>query len=264
MTSPDGFREERYPKHREMLMTLSRLVPKHYMHGLFEMDVTEAREFIRARKAATGERLSFTGWLIKCIAQAISEYKHLQAFRRGKRLIIFDDVDVGLTLEREVKGERVVTGYIIRKVNEKTFKEIHDEIRSAQQAVVEGTILGTGEDSKMASRIQSLPGPMRRLVLWWYKRDVFLRKKTQGTVGLTSVGMFGNVRGWPLVLGPYPVFFGIGGVELKPEYVDDHIQPREFLRMSMVIDHDVADGAEAARFVSRLNQLMQDGFGLEI
>lgn len=264
MTNLDGFQEERFPKHREMLTTLSRLVPKHYMHGLFEMDVTKAREFIRVRKAAAGERLSFTGWLIKCIAQAINEYKHLQAYRRGKKLIIFDDVDVGFTMEREVEGERVVVGYIVRKANEKTFKEIHDEIRSAQHAVVEGTLVGSGEEGKMASRMQSLPGPMRRLLLWWYKRNVFLQKKTQGTVGLTSVGMFGSIRGWPLVLGPYPVFFGIGGVELKPEYVDDHIEPREFLRMSVVIDHDVADGADAARFVSRISQLMQDGFGLEI
>jgi pyruvate/2-oxoglutarate dehydrogenase complex dihydrolipoamide acyltransferase (E2) component len=33
--------------------------------------------------------------------------------------------------------------------------------------------------------------------------------------------------------------------------------------MSVMFDHDVADGADAARFVSRLGELMKEGFGLE-
>jgi pyruvate/2-oxoglutarate dehydrogenase complex dihydrolipoamide acyltransferase (E2) component len=233
------------------------------MQGLLEMDVTKAREFIRVHKEASGERLSFTAWLIKCIAQAISEFKHLQAYRTGKKLIIFDDVDVGFTLEREVGGKRVVSGHIIRKANEKKFREIHEEIRSAQSEVVEGALVGTGEDAKRVSRIQSLPRPLRRLMVWWYKRNVILRKETQGTVGLTSVGTSGKFSGWPLALGPYPAFFGVGGVEVKPGYVEDRIERREFLRMSMMFDHDAADGADAARFAARLGELMQEGFGLE-
>jgi pyruvate/2-oxoglutarate dehydrogenase complex dihydrolipoamide acyltransferase (E2) component len=232
------------------------------MQGLVEMDVTKAREFMYAHKEATGESLSFTGWLIKCIAQAISEFKHLQAYRRGKKLIIFDDVDVGFTMEREIGGKRVVAGHVIRKANEKSFREIHDEIRSAQREIVDGALVGTDENTKMASRIQSLPGLLRRLMIWWYKRNVFLRKETQGTVGLTSVGMFGDLGGWPLILGPYPVFFGIGGIEVRPGYVDNRIERREFLRMSMMIDHDVADGADVARFAVRLGKLMKEGFGL--
>ncbi len=264
MTKSDTFREEPFPKHREMLTTLSRLIPEHYIHGLLEVDVTKAREFIRAHKAATGERLSFTGWLIKCIAQAISKFKHLQGYKKGNRIIIFDDVDVGFTMERETEGEMVVAGYIIRKANEKKFRDIHNEIRSAQREVVQGTLVGSGEDVRMASRIRSLPRPLRRLMLWWYKRNVFLRKKIQGTIGLTSVGMFGEFGVWPLVLGPYPAFFGFGGIDVRPGYIDDRIEPREFLKMSVMIDHDVADGADAARFASRLNQLMQDGYGLEL
>jgi pyruvate/2-oxoglutarate dehydrogenase complex dihydrolipoamide acyltransferase (E2) component len=234
------------------------------MQGLLEMDVTKAREFMRAHKEASGERLSFTAWLIKCIAQAISEFKHLQAYRKGKKLIIFDDVDVGFTMEREVGGRRVVAGHIIRKANEKKFRDIHEEIRSAQSEVVAGAIVGTGEDAKIVSRIQSLPRLLRRVMVWWYKRNVFMRKETQGTVGLTSVGMFGKFRGWPLVLGPYPAFFGIGGVEVRPGYAEGRIERREHLRMSMVFDHDAADGADAARFAARLGELMQEGFGMDI
>jgi hypothetical protein len=44
---------------------------RHVIHGLLELDVTFAREILREHKARTGERLSFTGWIVACFAQAI-------------------------------------------------------------------------------------------------------------------------------------------------------------------------------------------------
>jgi chloramphenicol O-acetyltransferase len=65
------------------------------MHALIEVDVTRAREFLRAKKAKTGESLSFTAFLIACLGKAVNEHKAVQAFRLGsKRLILFDEVDV--------------------------------------------------------------------------------------------------------------------------------------------------------------------------
>ena len=58
----------------------------------------------------TGEKLSFTGWVIKCVAQAVNEHKEVQAIRKGKKkLIVFDDVDVGMVIERQLKSERFAT-----------------------------------------------------------------------------------------------------------------------------------------------------------
>jgi pyruvate/2-oxoglutarate dehydrogenase complex dihydrolipoamide acyltransferase (E2) component len=54
---------------------------------LLEIDVTAARAAIHDRKAKTGERISFTGWIVKCIAQAVSEHKHVHALRNGKKEI---------------------------------------------------------------------------------------------------------------------------------------------------------------------------------
>jgi hypothetical protein len=50
---------------------------KNRVYGLIELDVTKAREFMRNHKESTGETLSFTGWIIKCIGQAISEDKQV-------------------------------------------------------------------------------------------------------------------------------------------------------------------------------------------
>ena len=103
------------------------------MYALLEVDVTVARKFIEDYKAQTGEQLSFTGYLAFCLARAVDENKAVQAYRKGsKQLVVFDDVDVGIMIERKQGETRILTGYVIRGANHKTFQEIHQEIRSVQ------------------------------------------------------------------------------------------------------------------------------------
>ncbi len=54
---------------------------KNHIPVLAEIDVTLGRERIQKRKEATGKGLSFTGWLIACLARAASEHKQVHAMR---------------------------------------------------------------------------------------------------------------------------------------------------------------------------------------
>ncbi|MFN2242215.1 MAG: hypothetical protein ACK2U2_08005, partial [Anaerolineae bacterium] len=57
-------------KGRRVLMNaLDLTAPKHYMYGLLEVDVTVVRQFIAEQKTRTGEALSFTGFLVYCLAR---------------------------------------------------------------------------------------------------------------------------------------------------------------------------------------------------
>jgi pyruvate/2-oxoglutarate dehydrogenase complex dihydrolipoamide acyltransferase (E2) component len=267
LVSGEAFHETRLPKHRELLGDLGRLTPRSPIQTLVEFDVTRARAALGAHKRATGETLSFTAWLIKCIGQAVSEYSQVPAYRKGNRLIVFDDVDVGFTMERESQGQPTVAGSIVRKANEKNFREIHEEVRRAQTEKTEhGVVVGEEEEARLAGFLQSMPGLLRRFAIWWYRRNPQLRKRTQGTVGLTTVGAtIGELSGmsaFPIILGPYPLMFGVGAVSTKPGLVDGHVEPREYLPMSVMFDHDAVDGADAFRFIARLGELMKDGFGL--
>src|SRR5690348_3394103 len=110
---------------------LSRTMP--FIHGLLEVDVSRARAILREHKAKTGESLSFTGFLITCLAQAVEEHKAVQAKRLGrKRLIVFEDVDVLTYIEHGTAGGSLPMPYIIRAANSKNVREIHQEIRAAQ------------------------------------------------------------------------------------------------------------------------------------
>jgi pyruvate/2-oxoglutarate dehydrogenase complex dihydrolipoamide acyltransferase (E2) component len=236
---------------------------KHWVYGLTEVDVTLVRQFIAEHKARTGEALSFTGYLAFCLARAVDENKSVQAYLKGrKQLVMFDDVDVGLPVEREMGGKRAPAGHVIRRANHKTYLEIHQEIRAVQ--------------TQPAPRSKGLPPWFRFfLLLPWplpklfgallraaNRRDPTITVAMGGTVGVTAVGMFGHSSGWGLV--PFAQTLGliVGGIARKPGVVDDRIEPREILSLTVAFDHDVIDGAPAARFVRRLTELIESGYGL--
>jgi len=237
---------------------------KNRVYGLIELDVTKAREYIRGHKEKTGETLSFTGWMIKCIAQAVSEDKQMQAYGKGRnRFVIFDDVDVSIVVEREIGGQMLPVPYVVRKANEKSFRQIHSEIRAAQaQKEAIGPVLGSERTPRIMNVFRSLPSILGKIGWWKFRRDPFLKKETMGTVGVTAVGMFGNIGGWPVNIGFHSLEFALGGISRKGVMIDDKTEVREYLSVTVMFDHDVIDGAPAARFITRLAELIKEGYNL--
>jgi hypothetical protein len=238
--------------------------PKHCMYGLLEVDVTVARQFIAEHKARTGESLSFTGYLTFCLAHAVDEDKAVQAYLKGhKQLVIFDDVDVGLMVERKVGEKRALMGYVIRSANHKTYSEIHHEIRLVQsEPVPPGRGMPTWFRSAML-----LPWPLsglfKTLLSIVVRRDPTIPVSMAGTVGVTAVGMFGKGHsGWGLYTTAHSLELVVGSTSWKPAVVDGRVEPREILCLTVAFDHDIVDGAPAARFVRRLVELIESGCGL--
>jgi pyruvate/2-oxoglutarate dehydrogenase complex dihydrolipoamide acyltransferase (E2) component len=236
---------------------------KHSMYGLLEVDVTVARQFIAAHKARTGEALSFTGYLAFCLARAVAEDTSVQAYLKGrKHLVVFDDVDVGLPIERTIGGERAPIGHVIRCANQKSIQEIHREIRAVQTEVVP-------PNRGMVSWLHFglvLPWPLSKLFVALLRAAIrhnpAVLVAQGGTVGMTAVGMFGHSSGWGVTPPMHSLHLVVGGIAQKPAVVEGRIEPREILNLTVAFDHDVVDGAPAARFVRRLVELIESGYGL--
>lgn len=231
---------------------------KPMIHGLFEVDVTMARAALRNHEAKTGETLSFTAFLIACLAKAVDEDKAAQAMRKGwKRLVVFDDVDVWTPIELDVGGQKLLLAHIFRAANLRSFRAIHDEMRAAQAAGAERV----GKGPRMLPA--ALFGPYMWLWRWIGTAFPQLQKQTVGTVGLTAIGMFGDGAGWgvpPPI--PMALMLTVGGIGVKRESIGSQDVTREYLSLTISVDHDVVDGAPAARFVRRLKGLIESGDGL--
>ena len=80
-----------------------------------------------------------------------------------------------------------------------------------------------------------------------------------GNVAFTSIGMMGKVNGWFIPISVHPICFGVSSMIKKPAVIDDKIEIREMLNMTILLDHDVIDGAPMARFVSDLTKNVESG-----
>jgi len=255
----DDYQVVPYPKMRRAIAVMLRSFQRKAMiHGLIEVDVTRARAHLRDHKAKTGESLSFTAFLIACVGKAVDENKAVQAYRQGrKHLVVFDDVDVATTIEREVAGQQVPLVYVIREANHKTFRQIHHEIRANQVEDVTKAALGF-------KAFQFMPTVLFTRFLWWMLRtSPRLHKKVCGTVVVTAVGMFGKGSGWGIPVAESTLSIMLGGVAEKPGVVDGQIAIREYLSLTISFDHNIIDGAPAARFTQRLKELIESGYGLD-
>ncbi|NJC98444.1 MAG: 2-oxo acid dehydrogenase subunit E2 [Anaerolineae bacterium] len=253
------------PERRGMAAFQELKAGRHCMYALLEVDVTDIRKFIEDYKAKTGEQLSFTGYLISCLARAVDEDKTVQSYRKGsKQLVIFDDVDVGFMIEMKKGEKRFLTGRVIRAANCKTFWEINQEIRAVQSS----RMLSDAEKDSWFRSAMLLPWPLSGLFKSLFRmiehRDPTIVTSMAGTVGISSVGMFGKGHsGWGISSGSHSLDLIAGGTARKMSEVDERIEPRDILSLTIIFDHDVIDGAPAARFTRRLIELIESGYGLD-
>lgn len=109
--------------------------------------------------------------------------------KRGQ-LVLFDEVDVSTMIEVEVEGRKIPIAHIFRAANKKTYRDINDEIQTAQSVGGRsevGTFLG-----KFASLLRFFGAP----VYWLRAKNPRLEKQFAGIVLLIAVGMFGEGGGW--------------------------------------------------------------------
>ena len=252
-----------YPKSRHFMEEAIRSTHhKPMMHGLLEVDVTKARAYLREVKARTGASPSFTAFIIACLGRAVDEHKYVHALRKGNRhLILFGEVDVLTWIEREIAGQPQVVPCIVRAANRKTFWEVHDQIRAAQIQDVAKTEVGG------AKAFQLLPAwlfrPYFSVATRVGKRFPRAWKQSWGTVTISAVGMVGDGAGWGIPpSSPSICWITVGGIGRKREDVDGQVTMREYLSLTVSFDHNLVDGAPAARFTERFKELIESGYGL--
>lgn len=238
-------------------------INKHYIKGFIELDVTQARQRIRQYRRETRQSLSFTAFFMSCVVRALQENMSLNAGLKGNTIIIFDDIDISVAIEMELNGEKVPRLMVIRQAQNKSAQEINDEIEAAQSInQKEGDVVqGDARTIKPVLRLLKLPKFIRMPIWRHFLREPFFTKRMMGTVGITAVGMFGNISGWPepIPTSNHAFSCALGSITKKPRVVRGDIAIREILHATLLFDHDIVDGAPAARFTDRLRHLVENG-----
>ncbi len=226
---------------------------KNAFHSYTEVDVSEARQIIKTYYEKTGEKLSFTGYIVKCLAQTIKQYPQFNSFIKGRKLVILDDVVISVMTEREFDGEKIPEPLGIHQTHVKTYRQINEEIRAAQNHI--GKKLGSLENMTW---IRLIPGFLMKKFVCLADTNIKMAKR-YGKIAVTSVGMFTNEPVWFIPHGTATVMLTIGSITKKMVFDGTEHTEREFLCLTASFDHNIIDGAPAARFMNQLIETVRSG-----
>jgi pyruvate/2-oxoglutarate dehydrogenase complex dihydrolipoamide acyltransferase (E2) component len=225
-----------------------RMVP---MHGLLEIDVTEANGLLASHEPP----LSFTAFVVASVARATSEHPEVHAYRNWRgQLVTHSHVDVTTLVEIATPQGLFGLPHVIRDADLRSVEDVTAELRRVKQ---DPSMSGSGRLLERVGPIGTrIPGllPAMYAVM---ARSTAARQRT-GTVAVTAVGMFAAGGGFglaPMTLMSLQVV--VGGVSRRPLVVDGEVTVRDVLDLTVSIDHNVVDGAPATRFGATLRELME-------
>lgn len=221
------------------------------IHGLLGLDVTEARRRIEL----SPEPLSFTAFVVASVGRAAAAHPEVHAYRdwRG-RLVVHHFVDVTTIVEVARADGSFPLAHLIGDADVRSVADITTEIRRVQ-ADPAGSPSGTKLE-RTRPAVLRIPGAFR-LLYAAMARSPRMRQMA-GTVSVTAVGMFGDGGGFGIAM-PTVATLGIvvGGISERPLVVDGAVEARQVLDLTVTVDHNVVDGAPAARFVQDLRRLIE-------
>lgn len=171
----------------------------------------------------TGQKLTWTDFLIRAIASAVSVDPSIQRQFSETGFIQPKPVNVGFAVD-------TANGLVVPVIKD-----------AGKRTVAEISVIAADLTDKARSNSLDFA-------------DV-----SDGTITLSNLGMFGVDSFVPIVNPPESVIVGVGAVRTVGEFVDGSFQPRRTLEVTLACDHRAVDGAMAARFCQTLTRILEFG-----
>lgn len=183
----------------------------------------ELRKLNREKVAEAGGNLTVTAILVKALSQALSEFpKFNSSIHMGSRTIVYKKyINIGVAVDTE----RGLLVPVIRDVDKKDITQISVELTDISSRAREKRL--------SADRLQG------------------------GSFTITNLGGIGGTFFTPILNPPEVAILGVSRSSFEPAYVDGEFVPRFMLPLSLSYDHRIIDGAEAARFLRWLCEMLE-------
>lgn len=183
-----------------------------------ELDVTEAQRARREASEQSGKPVALAHVLIKACAETLKRVPACNTILAGGEILYFDEVNVGVAV---ALSEGLIVP-VIKSVGKKSIGEIATEL---------GDLSERARDGKLSP--DELAG------------------------GTFTISVLGSVDAFtPILNRGQGAILGIGRSVEKPVVVDGEIAVREMMTVTLTTDHQVVDGAVAASFLRRFQQIM--------
>ena len=187
-----------------------------------EVDVSALKVLKDKIKAERNQKVSFTDLLAVLTAKALQKHPDLNAQFADGLLYRHKAVHLGIAVALE-DGLMVP---VVKNAHQKNAAELHEEIGELAQKAKFNRLEG-----------EELSG---------------------ATFTITNLGMEGVDAFTPIINPPECAILGIGRMVDKPVFVGDELLRRPMMWLSLSFDHRIVDGQAAARFMTTLNQSIEE------
>jgi pyruvate/2-oxoglutarate dehydrogenase complex dihydrolipoamide acyltransferase (E2) component len=221
------------------------------MYGLVDADITEANRLLASHHPPG----SLTAFVVASVARAAAAHPEVHAYRNWRgQLVTHHHVDVATMVEIPTPQGLFAIPHVLRDADIRGIPELTAELRRVKR---EPSASSAGRWLERAAPAATrIPGTLPALYAVM-ARSVTARQRI-GTVAVTAVGMFAGGGGFgitSLTLMSLEVI--VGGMSPRPRVVDGQIAMRDVLDLTLAIDHNVVDGAPAARFAAGFRELLE-------
>lgn len=209
------------------MVRAKRIAP--HVHSFIEIDFTQidrVRAANKARWEQQGVKVSYTAFVAWAVAQLLRDFPQVNATVSGSNILYRGDINLGIAVDLN-------PGLIVPVV------------KNADELNLVG----------VAKRINDLAARAR-------ERKLKPEEIQAATFSITNPGVLGTIVGMPIIPEGTAAILGLGAIEKRPVVVEvdgnDAIVIHKRSFFSLGYDHRIVDGADAARFLARLKQLLEN------
>jgi pyruvate dehydrogenase E2 component (dihydrolipoamide acetyltransferase) len=185
----------------------------------------DARELLAYRKRlkespeALGlQKVTINDFILFVVSRMLLHYPELNALFKDNVISQYKQVHLGFAVDTP----RGLVVPVIRAAHQLSLKQIAAEARRLAAACVDGVV-----------KPDELSG---------------------GTFSVTNLGNLGIESFTPVLNPPQVGILGVGSINLKPVEVEGEVQFIQHIGLSLTINHQVVDGAPAARFLQAVSR----------
>ncbi len=168
-------------------------------------------------------KITYTDFILKIAASALKEMPEINSSYADDNYIIYEDINVGMAT-------------------------------AVQDGLIVPTIYNTDKLS-----ILDIAKKRTELITKAKEGKLSMEEISNGTFTVTNLGMYKAVRSFTAIINPpQAAILAVGAMYQEPGIVDGKIEPRNYMQVTLAVDHRVLDGAMGARFLERIVELIEN------
>lgn len=187
-----------------------------------KVDMSRIVELRKTLWTKLEEHITYTDIITLFTARALREYPDINCHLRDEKLVIYKRVNMGIAVDL---GKGLIVP-VIRNADRLNIQEI---------ALYRERIVKKAREGQL-------------------KPD----ETTGGTFTITNLGNYDIDIFTPIINPPEVAILGIGKIRKEPVVIEEKIEFRPVMWVSLSFDHRAVDGALAARFLKRIKELFEE------